>query len=350
MPVINRHQSVGNISNRKTYSMDKASYGESKETLESERVPNTEVKESEIVAQVQEKVAEANLEDVRATKRAEFSALEKARKLESTAKEKLRKAESIAAAHQSGDLDQIAKAHDMSTTDYVRWVNAKAIGAPTEKTPTPAEQVAANAKKWQEKIDKDVQELKIAKNVNDKMSYINKNILPHLIKSPEEYEFIHDKGIDQVSDIVYDFMNQHFLETGEELDPVELIKSLEDQYCEDFRQDLKIKEEKKLKFKKLSTPTETKTESTPTGPAKTIGAARSVSHPTVSEADILSGINGGAIDEDALAKKAPSNLVAGASRGNAPAIKQPIITGGTTPKSSKYSREARLAALAKSRE
>ena len=54
---------------------------------------------------------------------------------------------------------------------------------------------------------------------------------------------------------------------------------------------------------------------------------------------------------DTLAKKAPSNLVAGPSRGNATAIKQtPVMTGGTTPKSSKYSRESRLAALSKSRE
>ena len=191
-----------------------------------------------------------------------------------------------------------------------------------------------------------------------KQSYINKNILPHIVKDPDKFEFITDKGVDQVADLIYDFMNAHYNSTGgknggEELDPVELLTTLEEQYMTKWNEEWQERQTKAAKFKKLQPKTTTtdpsKTPNAEGSPVKTIGAKTSP-HPTgKSEAEIFAGINGGELDENVLAQSAPSNLVAGASRGSAPARQvSSFATGGTTPKNSKYSREARLAAMAKS--
>ena len=362
--IIHRGQAYGNVSNRKVIGMDKSKYFQPEET---EEVQLEEPKDrSEASQEVQDKVQEVNSSPAspRATKREEFSALEKARKIEMEANKKLKDAENLAQAYQSGDIDRIAKAQGMNTTEYVRWVNAKAIGAPTSKELTPQEQAAQAAQQWKESVDRDRTDTNQFVNSLKKDSYINKNLLPHLIKNPDTYEFIHDKGIDEVCSFIYDFMNEHFNETGghgkgEELDPVELFNDLESQYMQEWQD----RQEKAKKFKKLQSKTNNKLDSAahpngdpsdPNRPAKTIGAAKSITPPQT-EADKMAQMLAGGSDEDSLAESAPSNLVAGATRGTSGSNSSSLpakspTSGGTTPKGSKFSREARLAAMRKSAE
>ena len=152
--IIHRTQSNRTNNARKVIGVEKASYGQSAEILTAEQPTETTQPAETVEATTETPI------DPRTTKRQEFSMLEKARKLDAEAKSKLQKATELEQADASKDLDKIAKANGMSTTDYVRWINAKAVGAPTEKTLSPAEQVAENAKNWQEKMDKDMAEVK----------------------------------------------------------------------------------------------------------------------------------------------------------------------------------------------
>src|SRR5258708_2843689 len=341
--IIHRNQSKGlSPTDRKVISVEK-------------RFPKVVEEKSEgtdVVEVVKEEVTPpVKNDDVRATKRAEFSVLEKARKLEADAKEKLKRAEELSAAYDSKDLDRIAKAYNMSTSDYVRWVNAKMIGSPTEKTLTPAEMVQEQARKWQETMENKVKELDYETQFNKKMGYINKNILPHLIKNPEKYELL-TEDMDASADTVYTFMNQHFIETKEELDPVELLDALEGKYLKDWQDEESKRQERKAKIKKLQAQEVLDKKAdvvAKPGSGKHISAPKAA-EPKLSEEDQLAAaLAGGEVDEDVLAKDAPSNLIAGATRGTTAKStdRRTIPSYGTTPKSSPHSRESPLAPLSK---
>lgn len=352
--IIHRHQAQGkSINERKVLAVAKNPLykPEATEIVES---TGEEVKTAEQTEQVSDKVQQSNQTTAKDQQRQQWSALEKARKLEADAKNKLAKAEQLSAAYQSGDLEAIARANNKSVSDYVRWVNQTAISAPTKKELTPEAQQAIQAKEWREKIDAKVSKLDEEVNVSKKYGYMNKNIIPHLVKDPDKFEFIHDRGLDEVASEVYDFMNQHYTETGgagvgEELDPIPLLEALEQQYFEEWQAEEKIREEKKAKLKKLQTKPETTITPSIDAAPKVIGA-KTVAHPSAkSEAEILTGINGAVIDEDALAETAPSNFIAGPTHGTTKRVNGTpgFATGGTTPKGSKFSREARLAAMSK---
>jgi len=344
--VIHRNESFGpSYANRKVIAVEKS-------PLLNQSLTEAQPEVKETLTTVK---PDASPEEVRSSKRAEFSALEKARQLESSANKKLKDAQELSEAYASGDLERIAKANGKSVSDYVRWINAKAVGTPTEKTLSPQEQIAENAKKWQETIEGKVKELDNEAGLNRKMGYINKNILPHIIKNPDAYEFVMDKDMDKQCDIVYNFMNEHFVESnGEELDPVELLNALEEKYMLEFKEEEKIRQEKKKKFKKLQEKIEEKPEVKLDADGKPLAtkvspAGRSVAHPNKSPDDALAISLAGDVTEDALAEAAPSNLVAGASRGSANSKRAAVPNIGTTPKGSKFSREVRLAEMAKNR-
>jgi hypothetical protein len=357
--VIHRTQSVGpSINSRKVVTVDKNPYLQStiSQTPPAESSSTEDKAQAQAVVEQVAKVEDNNStasSDQRAKARADFSALEKSRRLEAEAKAKLKKAQEMSDAYESKDLDRIARAHNMSTSDYVRWVNATAIGAPTDKPLSAQEQIARNQQAWQQQVNEKLSH--VDKQVNDlnKLTYINKNILPHLIKAPDKYEFIHDKGVDEQCGIIYDFMNQHWLESGktEELDPTALLDALEGQYLEEWKET----QAKAAKFKKLQRSEMQKSSeqspnpNSPSTTAKTVSAPKGTSSNAPSEAELFAGINGAPLgdSEDALAQEAPSNLIAGPSRGSSNNKNEPprFITGGTTPKNSKFSRKVRLAAM-----
>lgn len=307
----------------------------------------------------------------REQKRQEWSALEKASKLEREAKAKLAKAQTLASAYESKDLEQIAKAHDMSVSDYVRWINQTALSGPTKEKVSPEIQAELEVKRWKEEVDNDREMWKKEMNEAKKAAYINKNILPIIIKSPEKYEFIHDQGVDQVADIVFSFMNEHFTETeqrtgtGEELDIETLLDEMENQYLTNWNEEESAREAKRAKIKKLQSAnpslskndetlkSETLTDGILSATPKMIPAARARQtdiDPVDEEIMKAAAID----DNNALADRAPSNNTK-KSKANDPVIKaiknsETYEKYGTTPKNSRLSRENRLAAIAAKQE
>lgn len=359
MSIIHRNQANGpSISTRKVIGVEKSEYSKKNLTeAQPDHAPMIEEAKIEVPKEVE---VEVQQENKRASKRSEFAALERERKSASDQKEALRKAKELSDAIDAKDIDRIAKANGMSVTDYVTFVNRAALGQKTTTTLSPEEAVRKSAQEWQTRTEQELFNLKKEVNETKALNYMNKNIIPHIVKDPDKYEFLIDKDIDEQAYIVYEFMNRHFIETGginggEELDPVELLDALEDKYLNEWKETEKMRAEKAAKFKKLKEKQiepESKPENKMEGISKSIPAAKSVSHPS-SDADKLAGmLSGDGVDEDALAKSAPSNLIGGPSRGSAGSVaRQPSFqTGGTTPKNSKYSREARLAAMSKSRE
>ena len=301
-----------------------------------------------------------------------WTAIENKRKKEAEAIKVQKKAESIAEAHKTRDINKIAAAHDMSVADYVKFVNEATLGAPSVAKLTPEQEQAKAAIEWKKQQETEIQTLKKEVDSNKVENYIYKNMMPHLTKNAEKYELIMDNDPDEQCYKIYNFMNQHFLDTGgpgvgEELDIVELLDAAEEDLKAQFLEaeaklqaDLKAAVDKKSKYKKFQAMVapEGKASSAPdatkdidmvqdsTGRmAKRIAAPKNVSK-TETPDDKLAQVLSAEDSESALAESAPSNFVAGPATGSTPSNKRGISsTYGSTPKGSKYSRDARLARL-----
>jgi len=339
----------------------------------SHKASNTEVSHKASNTEVSHKASNTVESKPEISSKEAWTAIENKRKKEAEAVKVQKKAEAIAEAHKTRDISKIAAAHDMSVVDYVKFVNEATLGAPSVSKLTPEQEQAKAAIEWKKQQESEIQTLKKQVDDNKVENYIYKNMMPHLTKNTEKYELIMDNDPDEQCYKIYNFMNQHFLETGgpgvgEELDIVELLDAAEEDLKAQFLEseaklqaDLKAAAEKKAKYKKFQSmvkPDEAKASSAPdatkdvemipdsTGRmAKRIAAPKGVSK-TETPDDKLAQVLSAEDSESALAESAPSNFVAGPATGSTPSNKRGISsTYGSTPKTSKYSRESRLARL-----
>lgn len=202
------------------------------------------------------------------TTREEFSQLEKARKQVAEANKKAVQAEKLAEAYKSKDINKIAAAMGMTVSEYSLFVNQQVLASPTLPKLTPEQEAKQAALDWKKNIERELQEERLLNKQNaqkliqlDAISYINKNITPHIVRNQEKFEMlIQTDDIDAVGLQVYEYMNEHYKKTcgadgkgGEELDPVVLLEALEEQALEDWQanEQAEIEKTKEAEKKRL---------------------------------------------------------------------------------------------------
>lgn len=162
-----------------------------------------------------------------------------------------------------GDLVGAAKTLGMTPAELSTLVTHATLGMPTKpeepKKLSPEEQRVADETKFKEDrlaFEKEVREYNRNKDVT---SFIEKNIAPEL-QNKDKYEMIHAASdIPKISAYVYEYMNQHYLETsgknedgsfkpGEVLKASDILESIEETMYKAHVQSL----ERAKKIKKVS--------------------------------------------------------------------------------------------------
>lgn len=206
--------------------------------------------------------------DKKITTREEFSQLEKARKQVAEANKKAAEAQKLAEAYKSKDINKIAAAMGMTVSEYSLFVNQQVLASPTQPKLTPEQEAKQAALEWKKNIERELQEERLLNKQNaqkliqlDAMSYINKNIVPHIVRNQDKFEMlIQTDDLDAVGLQVYEYMNEHYKKTcgpdgkgGEELDPVVLLEALEEAALEDWQanEQAEIEKAKEAEKKRL---------------------------------------------------------------------------------------------------
>ena len=144
-----------------------------------------------------------------------------------------------------GDLVGAAKALNMSPSDLAAYVDNARLQIPNpDKKLSPEEQYKADEKKFKEDRLAFEQEQRDFKRSVIKDSYIKSKIAP-VVQDQEAFEFIHLNDVNKITDYIYEFMNNHFAETGEELLAKDVAENIERTMKETFIEGLKKTEKLK---------------------------------------------------------------------------------------------------------
>jgi hypothetical protein len=133
-----------------------------------------------------------------------------------------------------GDFAGAAKALGMTFDELRTYTQSALLGIPTEKKElTPEEKRAADEEKFKadrlafEKEQTEFRYQQIA------TAYIDKNITP-ILKDSEKYEFINNADVDKIKAYMYNYMNEHFAKTKQELKAEDVADVIEKQLYDNF--------------------------------------------------------------------------------------------------------------------
>jgi hypothetical protein len=175
----------------------------------------------------------------------------KARQMQADATEKLKKAQAYDAAVANFDKDPLALAKilGVSVPELLDKMQRAAFSMPTERVLTPEETYKLKTMQYEQEMQQIKQQQINMNNQIIKDNFVNKRVIPELVKNPDKYEIIHaDLGVDQAANFIFNYIAEQYLATGKELDPADVCQSFEEELEETYRNNAtKLKSVKKFK-------------------------------------------------------------------------------------------------------
>jgi hypothetical protein len=160
------------------------------------------------------------------TEQAEKKAEQKERKAEKAAKQQLLAKDFL----RKGDLVSAANALGMTPSDLAAYVDNARLQIPNEaeKELSPSEKKANEEAQFRKEVEDFKREQQAFKYQTIASSYIKENIDP-ILSDRDKFEYIHNADVSQIKNYVYEFMNDHFRATGEELKASDVLETIEEQ-------------------------------------------------------------------------------------------------------------------------
>lgn len=157
---------------------------------------------------------------------------------------------------QKGDIVGAARALGMTPTDLITYMDNARLSIPnkTEEL-TPEQQRAADEEAFKSERLAFEEEQRAFKYQTVKQSYTRDKILP-ILADADKFEMVNQANADgSITDYIYEYMNKHFVETGEELSAADVAESIENELYTARSQALEAAKKTK-KLAKFFTPQE----------------------------------------------------------------------------------------------
>jgi hypothetical protein len=143
----------------------------------------------------------------------------------------------------------IAKALNMEPAEFLRQYQNAMLNIPNEPIKTKEETIEERMARYDQERKAEKEEFIKNQSYVARNGYISSRILPVIDSDPDRFEIINQNGKEQCASFMYDMMNAHYLETGEELNPEDVAEEMENQLQIEFES--RIESTRKLKkFKK----------------------------------------------------------------------------------------------------
>jgi hypothetical protein len=181
------------------------------------------VKEEQAITKEERRAALKSREEARIMKQEAERSLSEARRL-SSSKDALLK----------GDIDAVAKSYGMTKSEYIDYINRGIMSMP-EKELTPEQQKTRNEEAYRAKADRVEKELAEMTRRTDIKEYVMDHITPVILENKENYKFLlHNEERKNVELFVYQYINEHYQQTGKTLNAKDVLDGMEDELWNDF--------------------------------------------------------------------------------------------------------------------
>lgn len=189
-----------------------------------------------VVAPVTPEVPAVDEAAKRAKRKEEWTMAEKARQLDASANEKLSKAKDYEHALANFDKDPmlLARALNIPLSDLLIRLQNSAMGAPTEKVLSPEEQYKLKNMQYEQQMQALNKRQIELENNTARNNYLNTKIIPVLNKEPDKYELLHAEGMENSANFIYEYMNDWYGKTKQELNVTDVLEAFEEELTEKY--------------------------------------------------------------------------------------------------------------------
>lgn len=148
------------------------------------------------------------------------------------------------------DPTVMARALNMDPTEFLRQYQNAMFAIPNDPKQegpklSPEEEVKARLERYDAERKAEREQFAEMRSNSIRQDYIQNKILPVILSNPSQYEILNLNGRDTCAGFIYDMMNAHYLQTGQELNPQDVADEMENQLSKEY-------EEKILMTKKLN--------------------------------------------------------------------------------------------------
>lgn len=169
----------------------------------------------------------------------------RAQRMEKEAKEKLSRAEGFEKLKETASTDPVAlaKALGMDPTEFLRRYQNQMLSIPNEVPLKPEEEVKARLARYETERQKEKEEHEVLKAQTFRANYTAMKILPVITMDPVKFEILNENGAEASSQYIYDMIDKHYRETGEEWKATDVAEELENLLAQEVEE--KIEKVKK---------------------------------------------------------------------------------------------------------
>ena len=146
------------------------------------------------------------------------------------------------------DPTAIARALGMDPTEFLRQYQNSMFNIPSEPDKPKEETLEERMSRYEQERRAEKEELLRMQSHNIRTNYIQSKILPVIQADLDKYELINSNGVEQSASFIYDLMDAHYRNTGEELNAADVAEEMENQLMKEFESRIEFtKNVKKLK-------------------------------------------------------------------------------------------------------
>lgn len=170
------------------------------------------------------------------------------------------------------DPTVIAKALGMDPQEFYRQYQNVMLNVKEEPAPLkPEEEMKARLDKYEQERAQERQQLETMQSQTIRNNYISTKILPVITANTEKFELLNMNGKDACAGFIYDLMDSHYRQTGQELDANEVAEEMERQLTDEI--ETKIQAVRKVsKFSKHFQAIQEETQQTTSQAQKQLGS------------------------------------------------------------------------------
>lgn len=176
------------------------------------------------------------------------------------AKEKISQASRVDALLQEAKKDPtaVARALGIEPTEFLRQYQNAMFNIPTtvEEKLSPEQELRQKLEKYEQERKSEKEQFLQMQSQTVRSNYIYSKILPVINQDSDKYELLNMNGKEKCAEFIYDMMDAHYRQTGEELSAQDVAEEMEEQLTKEYLQRIETTKTIKKFSKHFSTDTD----------------------------------------------------------------------------------------------
>jgi hypothetical protein len=160
--------------------------------------------------------------------------------MQKEAEEKIKKADEIQSLLERAKTDPtaVARALGLSPEQFLAQYQNHILNIPNEPIKKPEDEIKERLAKYEEERQKEREAFAQFQTSSVKNNYVSNKILPVIVADKDRFEILNGDDAATAASYIYDLMNEHYRQYGEELNPLDVAEEMENALAKELEEKL----------------------------------------------------------------------------------------------------------------